>query len=526
MNAAVKSVPISPERPAAGLQPGGAPPEHVDVLIVGAGLSGIGAAVHLQKRCPGKTYAILEARAATGGTWDLFRYPGVRSDSDMFTLGYAFRPWHGDKAIADGPSILAYVRDTAAEYGIERKIRLEHRVTRAAWSSAQARWTVDVLAGSGDQTRTLRFTCHFLFMCSGYYHTDQGYRPTWPGEARFRGKFVHPQFWPEDLDYRGKRIVVIGSGATAVTLVPELAKEAQHVVMLQRSPTYIVSRPARDKLAKRLYRRLPVKLAYGLTRWKNILLMLYFRRLADRKPERVKRAIVHMAKEQVGPNVDVARHLTPTYNPWEQRLCLVPDGDLFLALKAGSASIVTDHIRTFTESGIQLESGESLDADIVVTATGLELRPLGGLELTVDGNPVNPARTLTYKGLMFSDVPNLAATMGYTKASWTLKSDLTATYVCRLLNYMDRHAYAHCAPRRGDAPISEQTTLDLKSGYILRAQDRLPRQGDKPPWRMYQNYALDLAALRYGRINDGVMAFTKGQFATSEAPTPAAGVGG
>ena len=487
-----------------------APVEHVNVLIVGAGLSGIGAAYHLQANCPGKTYAILEGRAATGGTWDLFRYPGVRSDSDMHTLGYAFRAWRGDKAIADGPSILSYIRETATHYGIDRQIRLGHRVERASWSSADARWTVEAQVDAGGATRPVTLTCDFLYMCSGYYNYDQGYTPAWPGVERFGGPIVHPQKWPEDLDVTGKRIVVIGSGATAVTLVPELAKKAQHVTMLQRSPTYIVARPSQDEIANWLYRHLPEKLAHGLARWKNVLLTMYFYNRARRKPERTKNGIIHLARMQLGSDYDVG-HLTPSYNPWDQRLCLVPDGDLFSALKSGAASIVTDHIETFTETGLRLQSGREIAADIIVTATGLDLRMLGGMQIVVDCVETNVARTLSYKGFMYSDIPNLASAMGYTNASWTLKCDLTAGYVCRLINHMDRRNYAFGVPRRRDATVSEVPTLNLTSGYIQRAADRLPRQGSKAPWKMYQNYALDMAALRFGTIDDGVMEFVRRQ---------------
>jgi len=482
MNIQARPVAASPQ---AGHPAAPASAEHVDVLIVGAGLSGIGAACHLQAKCPGKSYLILEGRAATGGTWDLFRYPGIRSDSDMFTLGYGFRPWRGAKAIADGPSILSYLRETASHYGVDRKIRLGHLVKRASWSSELARWSVEVEVDAGNAL--ISFTCGFLFMCSGYYNYDRGYTPSLPGLERFRGALVHPQEWPEDLDYADKRVVVIGSGATAVTLVPELAKQTRHVTMLQRSPTYIVSRPSEDEIANRLYRHLPTRLAYRLARWKNVLRTMYFRDLARRKPDEVKRGILHLARQQLGPDYDVERHLAPSYNPWDQRLCLVPDGDLFAALKAGSASIVTDHIESFTEAGILLRSGAELDADIVVTATGLDLRMLGGLQILVDGVEIGTSRTLIYKSLMFSDVPNLAWTMGYTSASWTLKSDLTAGYVCRLLNYMDRRGYASCVPRRGAAADNDEISLDLTSGYIVRARDRLPRQGAQAPWRVYQN---------------------------------------
>ncbi len=479
--------------------------EHFDVLVVGAGISGIGAAHHLRTRCPGRRFAILEARADLGGTWDLFRYPGVRSDSDMYTLGYAFKPWTGARSIADGPAILAYLREAAAEEGADRLIRYRHRVVRAAWSSADARWTVDV--ERGDAREPLRFTCGFLFMCSGYYDTAKGYTPELPGIEGFGGRVVHPQAWPPDLDPANRRIVVIGSGATAVTLVPELARTAAHVTMLQRSPTYVVARPGEDRIARWLQRRLPARLAYGATRWKNVLLGMYFFRLARRRPQRVKRLILAGVRQALGPGYDVATHFTPRYDPWDQRLCLVPNGDLFAALRRGTASVVTDHIETFTATGLRLRSGAELAADLVVTATGLNMQLLGGVALTVDGTPVDPAKTLTYKGMMFSGVPNLASSFGYTNASWTLKCELTCAYVCRLLNHMARHGHRQCTPRRDDPSVREAPWIDFSSGYVQRALHRLPKQGSKAPWRLHQNYALDLLTLRFGKVDDGVMEF-------------------
>ena len=481
--------------------------EHVDVLIVGAGISGIAAAYYLQTRCPAKRYAILEARDAIGGTWDLFRYPGIRSDSDMHTLGYSFRPWPEAQAIADGPSILSYIRETARIYGIDRRIRFDHRLRRAAWSSADALWTVE--AEQGPDRRIVRFTCGFLFMCTGYYDYAGGYTPEWPGVERFAGRIAHPQRWPEDLDYGGKRVVVIGSGATAVTLVPALAERAAHVTMLQRSPSYVLALPRQDAQANWLRRHLPERLAYRLTRWKNVLQSMAFYTPSRRRPAAVKRMIVRMAREQLGPDYDVDTHFTPRYNPWDQRMCFVPDADLFQAIASGRASVVTDQIDTFTETGIRLRSGAELPADIIVTATGLVLRLMSGVQLLVDGAPVEPAKTLSYKGMMYSDVPNLASAFGYTNASWTLKCELTAAYVCRLLSYMDRHGYAQCTPRRHDSSIVEEPLLSFTSGYIQRALDTLPRQGSKRPWKLYQNYALDLLALRFGRLNDGTMEFKR-----------------
>jgi len=479
--------------------------EHFDVLIVGAGLSGIGAGYHLQRHCPKKSYAILEARDCIGGTWDLFRYPGIRSDSDMYTLGYSFRPWREAKAIADGPSILKYVRDTARDHGIDRKIRFNQRVQRAEWSSSEALWHVEAQTASGDVTR---FTCNFLFLCSGYYSYEAGYTPEFKGTERFQGRIVHPQKWMEDIEYAGKRVVVIGSGATAVTLVPELAKTAAHVTMLQRSPTYIVARPQEDSIANWLRRHFPAKFAYGVTRWKNVLLGMLFFNLCRRSPERMKQRLLQLVKRQVGDTCDVDRHFTPSYNPWDQRLCLVPNGDLFRALRQGTASVVTDHIDTFTERGLKLRSGAELAADLIVTATGLNLQVLGNIALTVDGQAVEPSRTMSYKGMMYSDVPNLASAFGYTNASWTLKCDLTCEYVCRLLNYMDVHGYRQCTPRNDDPSITTTPWIDFTSGYVQRSIERFPRQGTKAPWRLYQNYALDLMNLRFAAVDDGVMRFS------------------
>jgi len=480
-------------------------PEYLDVLIVGAGISGIDAAYHLQKRCPAKSWLILEARGAIGGTWDLFRYPGVRSDSDMYTLGFPFRPWTGEKAIADGAAIRDYVAATAREFGIDRRIRFGHRVARASWSSAEARWTVDVEAGG----EVRRFSCGFLFLCSGYYDYAGGYRPEWPGEARYKGRIVHPQHWPEDLDHAGKRIVVIGSGATAVTLVPALADRAAHVTMLQRSPTYIVARPSRDGVAHWLQRRLPLKAADWATRWKNVLLGIFFFSRARKRPEQVKAAILKLATEALPPGYDVARDFAPAYNPWDQRLCLVPDGDLFAAMRDGRVAVVTDTIGTFTETGVALASGAELAADVVVTATGLAVKLLGGIDLIVDGERVDVAERFSYKGMMLSGVPNLALSFGYTNASWTLKCDLTSRYVCRLLNHMDRRGYAVCVPELGDGAAERRPMLEFSSGYVRRAAGSLPSQGAKAPWRVHQNYLKDLAAMRLRPLADEAMKFRR-----------------
>jgi len=482
--------------------------EHCDVLIVGAGLSGVGAAYHLQAAFPAKTYAILEARDAIGGTWDLFRYPGVRSDSDMFTLGYRFRPWTKAQAIADGPSILGYVRATAAEAGIERHVRFGHRVTRAAWSSEQARWTVEASRPDGE---TVALTCGFLLMCSGYYRYDQGYLPTFDGIGNFRGQVVHPQHWPADLDYAGKRVVVIGSGATAVTLVPALAETAEHVTMLQRSPTYILTMPAEDVIAVQLRKLLGTRRGYAVTRWKNVAVMTLIYKLSRRRPDMIRGWIRQMAIKQLPAGYDVDTHFKPVYNPWDQRLCLVPDGDLFQAIRDGRASVATDRVKTFTERGVVLESGTELGADIVVTATGLQLLALGGAELTVDGRPVRLPETMAYKGMMLSGVPNFAFTIGYTNASWTLKADLVSEFACRLLRYMDARGYDTCVPVNDDPTVTPQPLLDFQAGYVLRSIDQFPRAGSRAPWRLGMSYAHDVVILRHGKIDDGSMRFSRGR---------------
>ncbi len=483
-------------------------PEHVDVLIVGAGLSGIGAACHLQDDSPGRSFAILEARGAVGGTWDLFRYPGVRSDSDMFTLGYRFRPWTQPKAIADGPSIRAYIEDTARERGVDERIRFHHRVVRAEWSTEKARWTVVAEVGTGE---TVRMTCSFLSVCSGYYRYDEGYTPELSGVDRFAGEIVHPQHWPEDLDYQGKRVVVIGSGATAVTLVPAMAEQAEHVTMLQRSPSYVASIPARDPLADLLRRRLPTRLAYTLVRWKNVLVSMASFQLSRRRPALMKALLRKGAQRLLPEGYDVDTHFAPTYDPWDQRLCLVPDGDLFKAIRRGRASVVTDRIETFTEHGLRLESGAELEADVVVTATGLNLLPAGGMTIVVDGREVDLSRTVSYKGMMLSGVPNFALTLGYTNASWTLKADLVAHYVCRLLNHMDAEGYQVVTPVVPDEAESWEPVplIDLESGYVLRSLHLLPRQGPAAPWRLHQNYPRDVRLMRRGTLEDEGVVFSR-----------------
>ena len=473
--------------------------EHFDVLIVGAGLSGIGAAAHLQRRCPDKSYAILEAREAIGGTWDLFRYPGIRSDSDMYTLGYAFKPWTSAKAIADGPSIRAYVRETATEHRIDQHIRFGHRVVAANWSSAESCWQVEAESDDGP----IRLTCRFLVLAAGYYDYDEAHRPHWPGEEAFAGPIIHPQFWPEDLDYSGKRIAVIGSGATAVTLVPEMARTAAHVTMVQRTPSYIVSRPSVDGIAEWLKRRLPKGAAYALTRWKNVLLTSVFYRLARRRPERVARKLIELARGEAGERFD-ERDFTPPYKPWDQRLCLVPDGDLFAAIRTGKVTVATGAVERFTEHSLKLATGEEVAADIVVAATGLQVVALGKIALSVDGRATDPAKAMVYKGMMLSDVPNMIFIFGYTNASWTLKADLSCDYLVRLLKRMDETG-ARRAVARHDASVEEMPFLDFTSGYVQRALPLLPRQGARRPWRLYQNYWLDLFTLRFGRIEDGTL---------------------
>ncbi|MGZ4224527.1 MAG: flavin-containing monooxygenase [Solirubrobacteraceae bacterium] len=484
------------------------PPEHLDVLIVGAGLSGIGAGYHLQTRCPDRTYAILEARDRSGGTWDLFRYPGVRSDSDMHTLGYGFRPWEDPKAIADGPSILSYIRETATEHGIDRRVRLNHRLLAAHWSTADARWSVD--AERTDTGERVRLTCGFLFFCSGYYRYDHGFAPEFPGAEDFSGPIIHPQFWPEELDYTGRRVVVIGSGATAVTLVPAMAERAAHVTMLQRSPSYVVSLPAQDDLAVRLRRILGPRLGYQAIRWRNVLVQLLSFQLSRHRPKLMKKLIRRGVERELPPGYDVDTHFSPSYNPWDQRLCLVPDGDLFAAIREGRVEIVTDRIERFTAAGLRLASGRALDADIIVTATGLELLPLGGVRLTVDERPVELPATMGYKGMMLDGVPNMATAFGYTNASWTLKCDLTCQYVCRLINHMRSHGYEYCVAENNDPTVASEPFIDFNSGYVLRALDKFPKQGSKRPWRLHQNYALDIVGLRFSTLDDGVLRFRRG----------------
>lgn len=495
--------------------------EHVDVLIVGAGLSGIGAAWHLQNQCPGKSYAILEGRNAIGGTWDLFRYPGMRSDSDMYTLGYNFKPWTNPKAIADGPSIREYIRETAVENGIDEKIRFGIKVLKSSWSTEDAIWTVEAKrVATGEK---VKFTCNFLLMCTGYYKYEAGYTPHFEGRERFKGQIIHPQHWPENLDYSGKRVVVIGSGATAVTVVPAMTDKAAHVTMLQRSPTYMVSLPEQDVLANSLRRFLPERAVYHAIRAKNVALTLGFFNLAQSRPKPIRRLLLAHMRRQLGEGYDM-KHFTPTYNPWEERLCAVPDGDMFKAIRNGKVSVVTDHIESFTEKGIKLKSGQELEADIIVTATGLDLVMMGGSELSVDGEPIDVSKKMYYKGLMFQDVPNLAMVFGYTNASWTLKADISSEYVCRLLKHMDAIGMRQCTPVNRDRSVKVEPFVNMHSGYIQRVLDKMPRQGDKAPWRLYMNYALDLVALRYRSVEDNAMQFSNPRRAKKAAPKRRAAV--
>ncbi len=479
------------------------PTPPLDVLIVGAGLSGIGTAYRLGEQHPDKTYAILEAREALGGTWDLFRYPGIRSDSDMFTFGYNFRPWKNPQSLSGGADILTYLRETAEENGIDRHIRYRHKVIAADWSTADRHWTVSV--DRDGETQHLR--ARFLYLCTGYYDYEEAHRPTFTGEEDFGGTIVHPQFWPEDLDYTGQRAIVIGSGATAVTLVPTLAERAAHVTMLQRSPTYVMTLPNRNRIYEVLKDRLPGRWAYRITRWANLTLGMTLYGLSRLFPNRMRRVLMNGIAREVGPGVDVEEHFSPAYKPWDQRLCLVPDGDLFHVLRDKRATMVTDHIDRFTPDGLRLISGKELAADLIVVATGLKLKILGGATLSLDGTPFAPTESMIYKGTLVSGVPNLALAFGYTNASWTLKTDLTAAYFCKLLRHMDAHGYTTFVPNPED-DVERRPFLDFTAGYIQRSAHLLPSQGSRRPWRVYQNYLLDALMTRYGRVKDGVLEFS------------------
>lgn len=494
--------------------------DHFDVLIVGAGISGVGAAHHLQKHCPGKSYAILEARDAIGGTWDLFRYPGIRSDSDMFTLGYGFHPWRDAKIIADGPSIKSYLYAIAKEYGIDRHIRFETRVEAMAFDSASARWTVTAKTPEGEK----KYSCNFLWMCSGYYRYSEGYTPEFPGVKNFQGEIVHPQHWPENFDYAGKEIVVIGSGATAVTLIPSMADKAKHITMLQRSPSWFYNLPQTSRIAETMSKFIGRGLAFRLLRWWRIVFQQIMYALIRARPKKSGENLLGLVREQLPAGYDVEKHFHPRYDPWDQRLCVVPDGDLFGKIREGKASVETDEIETFVEEGVRLKSGKTLKADIIITATGLYLEAMGGAKASVDGRLVDLGKTFTYRGFAISDLPNAAFVFGYTNSSWTLRADLISHYVCRLLNFMEKNGYDIATPVNDDPSLSPEPFLNLNSGYILRAADRLPKQGDRAPWRNPQSYFRDIAVLRFGRIDDGVMKFSQGsaaKTARTEAETVA-----
>jgi cation diffusion facilitator CzcD-associated flavoprotein CzcO len=505
--------------------------EHLDVLIVGAGLSGIGAAHHLQTECPWADYAIFEARDSIGGTWDLFRYPGVRSDSDMFTLGYSFKPWTGEKSIADGWSILEYIKDTARDAGIDTRIRFNHRIVSLDWSTERARWVVTARRTTGDDSdpgtgETFQLTCGFVMSCTGYYRYDHGYEPRFEGAEQFSGDIVHPQHWPEHLDYSGKRVVVIGSGATAVTLVPSLAEEAAQVTMVQRSPSYVASLPAKNPLSNFVRRVLPNRWSGPAVRWLNALLTMALYQLCRRRPQMMKRVLLKGVEKQLPAGYDVATHFTPDYDPWDQRMCLVPDGDLFRAISSGSAEVVTDRIERFTERGLRLASGAELEADIIVTATGLEVLFLGGMELSVDGDVIDPASKLVYKGMMLDGVPNLAFAIGYTNASWTLRADLISDYVCRLLNALRDSGNRQATAVNRDAVIGAGSVFDLNSGYVLRAADRLPKSGSNFPWQVRQNYLFDYRVMKRTDVTGDVMVFSNPSTGAEQQPVAAAPLAG
>ncbi|PTQ90946.1 flavin-containing monooxygenase [Agitococcus lubricus] len=478
--------------------------EKFDVLIVGAGLSGIGAACHLKRECPNKRFVILEGRDAMGGTWDLFRYPGIRSDSDMYTLGYNFKPWTNPKAIADGHSIRDYIHEAAREYDVNRHIRFGHKVHKAAWSSAKSLWTIEATNKVGE---VVLIEANFVISCTGYYNYEAGYTPEFKGRERFQGQIIHPQFWPENLDYTGKKVVVIGSGATAVTLVPSMADKTAHITMLQRSPSYVISVPQEDIVSNKLRKYLPEKVVYHMARVRNVGLSLGLYRYSRAKPEAMRRFLLSQVRRQLGQDAEMS-HFSPSYKPWDERLCAVPNGDLFKAIRKGKASVVTDHIDSFTENGILLKSGKTLDADIIITATGLDIKLMGGTRIEVDGKPFDVTQKMSYKGAMLEDLPNAAMIFGYTNASWTLKADIISEYICRLLTHMDNKGLRQCMPHNNDPTVEKLPFIDMQSGYVQRAVSRMPYQGSKAPWRLYQNYAKDYALMRFGRLDDGVMRFS------------------
>ena len=478
---------------------------HFNVVVVGAGISGIGAGYHLQKQCPNKSFVILEGRERFGGTWDLFRYPGIRSDSDMHTMGYRFKPWIDEKFIADGSSILNYLEETIDENNLGNKIRYQHKVLTSSWSSSTSKWTLEVKNLTSGLTEN--FTCNFLMMCGGYYNYDEGYSPHFENQEQFNGLIIHPQKWPDNLDYKNKKVVVIGSGATAVTIIPAMADQVEHITMLQRSPTYFMSAPDKDMIGNFFKKIFSQKTAYFLTRWKNILMGNYFYKQCVKNPEKVKEMLINGVRAHLGEDYDIDTHFTPKYKPWDERLCFVPNADMFEAMKSGKASVVTDHIDQFTETGIKLKSGEELTADIIIKATGLNLQFLNGIDVKVDNSQINISEKLAYKGRMFNDIPNLACSFGYARASWTLGADLSSEYVCKLLNYMDKHGYDYCSPVIGKEVREEGTYLNLSSGYVKRAIDRMPKQGSREPWKGNQSYLSDVTELRWGSITNDDLHF-------------------
>ena len=476
---------------------------HKNVIVIGAGISGIAAGYNLKKSCPNKSFAILEGRESLGGTWDLFKYPGIRSDSDMHTLGYRFKPWIHDKSIADGPSILEYLNETVDENNLREDILLNHKVNSANWNSDKSIWELEIK----DKDRLVNMTCDFLFLCGGYFSYSKPHMPFFINQEKFKGQIIHPQFWNDQLDYINKKVVVIGSGATAITLVPAIAEKAKHVVMLQRSPSYVVSRPSEDAINKFLRKFLPIKLTYFLIRWKNILWQSYTFFLARKFPNKIKQGILDLLKNELGSDFDIKKHFTPSYKPWDQRMCLVPDSDLFSAIKKSKASVVTDQVKEFISDGILLESGERITADIIVTATGIELNSLNDINVTVDNAKINAHERLTYKGMMLSGVPNFALSFGYVNASWTLRADLTCEYVCRLINLMDKKGVACCVPIDDPSAYGNDDLIDFTSGYVQRGLHLMPKQGNKAPWKNYQNYLKDIFAVRLFSIKDSNLNF-------------------
>ena len=475
---------------------------HKDVIIVGAGISGIAAGYNLKKSCPNKSFSILEGRENIGGTWDLFKYPGIRSDSDMHTLGFRFKPWIHDKSIADGPSIMEYLHETINEYKLNDNILLNHKVDSANWNSKKSQWELKINVNNDLKD----MTCNFFFLCGGYYSYTKPHMPYFKNQENFKGQIVHPQFWDESLDYKNKKIAVIGSGATAITIVPAIAEQAEHVVMIQRSPTYVVSGPSEDVINKLLRRILSERITYFLIRWKNILYQSFTFFMAKKYPERTKNRILDLAKNEIGVE-NVNQHFTPSYKPWDQRICLVPDSDLFNAINNKKASVVTDTINEFRQDGILLDSGKKIEVDIIITATGIELNSLNDINVTIDDIKVIANERLTYKGMMLSGVPNFAISFGYVNASWTLRADLTCEYVCRLINLMDKKGVKCCEPIDDKSAYGDDQLIDFTSGYFERGLSQMPKQGNKSPWKNYQNYLKDIFAVRLFSIKDSNLNF-------------------